>query len=65
MSAEMKRLLLRPKEAFEMAGVGRSIGYRLIESGEWPSIRVGKAIRVPADGLRAWIEKKLSEQDIR
>ena len=58
----MEKLLLRPKEAFEMAGVSRSTGYKLIASGEWPKVPVGRAIRIPVNGLRQWIERKLSEQ---
>ena len=60
----LEKFLLRPGEAFDATGVGRSMGYQLIASGEWPSIRIGKAIRIPTEGLRTWIEKKLSEQGL-
>ena len=56
------KLLLRPARAFEIADVPRSTGYLLIRSGEWPSIRIGRAIRIPFDGLKKWIEQKLTEK---
>ena len=54
----MERLLLRPIEAAEAIGVGRSKVYELLASGELPSIRIGSSVRVPLDGLRAWIAKQ-------
>jgi len=56
------RVLLRPAEAFKIAAVGKSTGYGLIASGQWPAIRIGKAIRIPVEGLRAWVERQIAEQ---
>lgn len=53
------RILLKPSRAFALADLPRSTGYALIASGEWPSIRIGKAIRIPANGLQEWITRKL------
>ncbi|MBI4852243.1 MAG: helix-turn-helix domain-containing protein [Acidobacteria bacterium] len=58
-----EKLLLRPSTAFEMADVPRSTGYLLIKSGEWPAIRIGRAIRIPMAGLKAWIERKLTKNE--
>jgi excisionase family DNA binding protein len=55
----MDRLLLRPVEAAEAIGVGRSKVYELLASGELPSVRVGSSVRVPVDALRAWIARQL------
>lgn len=55
----MDKLLLRPTEAAEMIGVGRSKIYFLIASGVLPSIKIGASVRVPLDALRAWIAKQL------
>jgi excisionase family DNA binding protein len=57
----VERLLLRPIEAAEAIGVGRSKIYELLASGELPSIRVGSSVRVPVDALRAWIARQLDE----
>ena len=59
----MERLLLRPVEAAETIGVGRSKVYELLASGELPSIRIGGSIRVPVDALREWIARQLAERD--
>lgn len=58
---KLERLMLRPGEAAEAIGVGRSKVYELLASGELPSIRVGSSIRVPVVELRAWIARQLGE----
>lgn len=57
------RLLLRPVEAGEAMGVGRSKVYALLASGELPSVRIGSSVRVPVDALRAWIDRLLAERE--
>jgi excisionase family DNA binding protein len=54
----MDKLLLRPVEAAEAIGIGRSKVYELLASGELPSIRIGSSIRVPVEQLREWIQRK-------
>jgi excisionase family DNA binding protein len=58
----MDQLLLRPMEAAEAIGVGRSKVYELLASGELPSIRISGSVRVPVDKLREWIARRLAEQ---
>lgn len=57
----MEKLLLRPLEAAQAIGIGRSKVYELLASGELPSIRIGGSVRVPLDALRAWIDRQLAE----
>ena len=54
----MERLLLRPLEAADSVGIGRSKMYELLANGEIPSVRIGGVIRVPVDRLKQWVEKK-------
>jgi excisionase family DNA binding protein len=58
----MDRLLLRPGEAAELIGLGRSKVYALIASGELPTVRIGGSVRVPLDALREWVATKAREQ---
>lgn len=58
----MEKLLLRPSEAAEAIGVGRSKAYALIASGELPSIKIGGSVRVPLDALKQWIDGQLAER---
>ena len=53
-----EKLLLRPMEAAEAIGVGRSKVYELLATGALPSVRIGASIRVPVDRLRAWIAQQ-------
>ena len=57
----MDRLLLRPEEAAKLLSVGRSKIYALLASGEVPSVRVGHAVRVPAEALREWVARRTSD----
>ncbi len=50
-------LLLRVPDAARLASVGRTLAFELVARGEWPSVRLGRAVRVPVDGLRAWIAR--------
>ena len=59
----MERLLLRPTEAAEAIGVGRSKVYELLAHGELPSVLVGRSLRVPVDKLREWVDRKVQETD--
>jgi excisionase family DNA binding protein len=54
----MDRILLRPLEAAEAIGVGRSRMYELLAAGEIPSVRIGASIRVPVAALREWIDQQ-------
>jgi excisionase family DNA binding protein len=54
----MDRLLLKPAEAADLIGVGRSKIYALLATGELPSVRVGASVRVPATALRSWVDQQ-------
>jgi excisionase family DNA binding protein len=58
----MERMLLKPTEAAEVIGLGRSKTYELISKGLIPSVRIGKSVRVPVAALRNWVEQQLREQ---
>lgn len=50
-------LLLRVSEAASLLALSRSATYALIQSGELPHVRFGKAIRVPHRTLVAHIDR--------
>lgn len=47
--------LLTVAEAATALHLGRNTVYDLIRSGELPSLRVGRAIRIPQTALHEWI----------
>lgn len=56
-----EKLLLKPLEAAELLGFGRSKIYELLAIGELPSIRIDGSVRIPTDALRRWIRRRLKE----
>jgi excisionase family DNA binding protein len=51
----MDKLLVRPAEAAEILGVGRSTLYALVKAGVLPAVRLGRSTRLPVEQLRAWV----------
>ena len=54
------KLLLRIPEAADALSLGRSKTYDLIASGELPIVRIGRAIRIHAEALKAWAAAQAS-----
>jgi len=53
-----QRLLLRIPEVAETLGIGRTKIYELIATGELPTIRVGRAVRISVSTLQKWVENR-------
>jgi excisionase family DNA binding protein len=58
------KLLLKADEVARKLSLGRATVYAMMASGELPTLRKGRAIRVPALALNRWIESK-SEGGLR
>ncbi len=54
----MDKMLLKPHEAQQTLGIGRSRVYEMLATGELPSIRIGHSIRIPVKALEEWVEKQ-------
>jgi len=58
----MNKLLLRPEEAAELIGVGRSKLYKMVALGVVPSVRLGgRSLRVPASALKDWVRRAAAQ----
>lgn len=53
-----ERLLLTVEEAARRLGIGRSLAWRLVRSGELPSVRLGRLVRVPERNLQVWLDRR-------
>lgn len=54
-----ERLTLSVAETADHLGIGRNRTYDLVKSGEIPSVRIGRTIRVPYEPLRRWLEEQV------
>ncbi len=54
----MEILLIKPMEAARMLSIGKTTIYELLATGEIPSKRIGRSIRIPAKALEEWVEKE-------
>ena len=57
------RILMSVAQAAEALSISRAHLYNLLARHEIPSIRVGKARRIPSDALRAWVDGQLATQN--
>jgi excisionase family DNA binding protein len=60
-SQSMPRCFYRIPEAAEILGLGRSKTYELVQSGALRTVRVGRAVRVPASAIQAFAERLEAE----
>lgn len=51
-----KRLTFSVDEAAKLLGISRNSAFRAVQTGELPSIRIGRRILIPRDRLRALVE---------
>ena len=59
----MDKLLLKIPEAANRVSLGKTKFYSLVQSGDIRSVRIGRSVRIPADALREWIEKRAEEDE--
>ena len=53
--------LLRVKQAAALLGLGHSKTYELLRSGELRSVQIGRARRIPAAEIAAFVARRLAE----
>ena len=55
---DTEKLLLKADEVARRLSLGRATVYLMMASGELPTFRKGRAVRVPARALEQWLEKQ-------
>jgi excisionase family DNA binding protein len=58
----MEPLLLTPEQAAEALNIARSTIYELMRMGAIPSVKIGRARRIPAAVVREYVERLLHEE---
>jgi excisionase family DNA binding protein len=57
-SLDRGQILLDAPQVAALLGIGRTKVYELIATRQIPVIPIGRCVRVPRDGLRAWIASR-------
>jgi len=55
--------LLDSRDVARRLGIGRTKTFQLMASGELPTIRLGRCVRVPAAALQSWILEHTASPD--
>lgn len=55
------RLLITFREAATLTSLGLSSVRKLCETGEWPVVRIGRSVRIPAESVSKWINDRVAE----
>lgn len=58
-----ERVLLTAEEAAERLGIGRTLMWRLIKTGEVESVQIGRLRRVPATAVQKYAERLINESE--
>lgn len=53
--------LLTPKDVARRLAVGRTMVFFLLRSGELPSVKIGRARRIPASAVDDFIKRQLGK----
>jgi len=51
-------LMLKVKDLQRVLGISRNHAYEMVNSYNFPLVRLGRSIRIPREELRIWIEKR-------
>jgi excisionase family DNA binding protein len=55
-------LVVRPRQAFRLLDCGSAKGYELINSGELPSYKEGRARKIPVWAIREYIKRRVAAE---
>lgn len=59
----MEQLLVTPSEAFDAIGIKQTKGRQLIAAGDLEAVKIGTAMRIPTESVRAYVAKLRDETD--
>jgi len=56
-----ERVMLTAEEAAEQLGIGRTLMFKLIRTGQIESVRIGRLRRVPASAIREYASRLIND----
>jgi excisionase family DNA binding protein len=59
-AANVQPLVVKPKVAWQMLGIGNTRGYELIAAGELESYRDGRSRKITVASIKRYVERQLA-----
>jgi len=53
----VERKVLSVKDLQQTLGIGRNAAYELVNRADFPTIRIGQSIRIPAKDFEEWLSE--------
>lgn len=53
----MEQKVLSVKDLQRTMGIGRNAAYELVNRADFPAVRIGKTIRIPAKDFEEWLSE--------
>jgi len=57
-----EKLMLSVSELGKYLGIGRTLAYQLSRSEGFPTLKIGKRVLIPFEGLKNWVNTKAEER---
>lgn len=56
-------LLLRVHDVQKILNISRGKTYELVNSKDFPVIKIGRCLRIPRDAFREWVERQATNNE--
>lgn len=60
----LDKITLTVEEVGKRLGISRATAYKLVERPDFPTLRIGRRIVIPVDGLNEWVRTNTQNQEV-
>ena len=58
-ASEQAAELLTVAQAAALCNLSKGVVYRLVQTGQWPALRIGRTLRIPRRWIEMWIAQHI------
>jgi len=56
-------LLLKVKDIQDILNISKNSAYELVNSKNFPAIKIGRCLRIPRDSFKEWVERQATNNE--